>query len=95
MAKILCVSGLPQWVSGAHLENLCERYGPVLSARVVRDADGLTMGYGFVEMKTFESMVNAIEALNGSEEFAWRLTVVAVDPLYSLEPAAEVLAALT
>ena len=89
MARTLCVSGLPQWVNGAHLENLCERYGPVMSARVVRDADGLTMGYGFVEMKMDESIVSVIEALNGSDQFEWRLSVVAVDAPYLLEPVTE------
>ncbi len=79
MGTTLCVSGLPHWASDAHLENLCERYGPVLTARVVRDAYGVTMGYGFVEMKTEGNAWSAMQALNGSDQFAWRLTVAAVD----------------
>lgn len=79
MATTLCVSGLPHWVSAAHLENLCERYGPVVTARVVKDADGLPMGYGFVEMKAVENVSNALDALNRSDQFGWRLTVVAVN----------------
>lgn len=79
MGRTLCVSGLPHWVSNAHLENLCERYGPVLATHVVKDAYGLAVGYGFVEMQTNDHAMRVIESLNGSEQFAWRLTVASVD----------------
>lgn len=77
MDKTLCVDGLPEWVTEQDLRKLCEMQGNVITVLIVRNAEGLSMGYGFIEMATHsaaESVVAAIDhnAIFGQMIFAAR-----------------------
>jgi RNA recognition motif-containing protein len=77
MDKTLCVDGLPEWVTEEDLRELCQAQGHVVTALIARDAEGLSMGYGFIEMATHiaaEGVVAAIDhnAIFGQMIFAAR-----------------------
>ncbi|KAH9382193.1 hypothetical protein HPB48_023049 [Haemaphysalis longicornis] len=48
------------------LYKLFANYGKVINVNIIRDAaTGLSMGYGFVTMATYQHCVSAIKACNG------------------------------
>lgn len=59
------VAGLPYDLDDAELEEIFEKFGEVVSARVAMDRDtGKSKGFGFVEMRNAEDGKEAIELLN-------------------------------
>lgn len=68
MERTLINEGLPQEFSAADLRDLCAPHGKVLSTRVVPDADGLSLSYGFVKMATREDAEAVIQALDGRHQ---------------------------
>ena len=61
----LFVAGLPYDLDDAELEEIFEKYGKVVSAKVAMDREtGKSKGFGFVEMSTDEEGKEAIEHLN-------------------------------
>ncbi len=61
----LFVAGLPYDLDDAELEEIFEKFGPVLSAKVSIDrATGKSRGFGFVKMQNAEDGKEAIELLN-------------------------------
>ena len=59
------VAGLPYDLDDAELEEIFEKYGKVVSAKVAMDREtGKSKGFGFVEMSTEEEGKEAIEHLN-------------------------------
>jgi len=59
------VAGLPYDLDDAELEEIFEKFGTVLSAKVAMDRDtGKSKGFGFVEMPVAEEAKDAIESLN-------------------------------
>lgn len=59
------VAGLPYDLDDAELEEIFEKFGTVLSAKVAMDKDtGKSKGFGFVEMPVTEEAKDAIESLN-------------------------------
>lgn len=61
----LFVAGLPYDLDDAELEEIFEKCGPVISAKVAIDREtGESKGFGFVEMKNDEDGKQAIELLN-------------------------------
>jgi cold-inducible RNA-binding protein len=59
------VAGLPYDLDDAELEEIFEKFGTVLSAKVAMDRDtGKSKGFGFVEMPVTEEAKDAIESLN-------------------------------
>lgn len=80
MYKTLCVDGLPSRITSVQLAELCARYGIVQSARVVCDAYGASMNYGFVQMATVEDAEAVVQALNGCDRFGALLYVARTYP---------------
>ena len=61
----LFVAGLPYDLDDAELEEIFEKYGKVISAKVAMDREtGKSKGFGFVEMSTDVEGNEAIESLN-------------------------------
>ena len=60
----LFVAGLPYDLDDAELEEIFEKFGAVVSARVAMDREtGKSKGFGFVEMQNDEEGKEAIEHL--------------------------------
>jgi RNA recognition motif-containing protein len=61
----LFVAGLPYDLDDAELEEIFEKFGKVVSAKVVMDREtGKSKGFGFVEMPNEPEAKEAIEHLN-------------------------------
>ena len=61
----LFVAGLPYDLDDAELEEIFEKFGKVVSAKVAMDKDtGKSKGFGFVEMANDSDGREAIEHLN-------------------------------
>lgn len=61
----LFVAGLPYDLDDAELEEIFEKFGPVVSAKVAMDREtGKSRGFGFVNMQNEEDGKQAIELLN-------------------------------
>jgi cold-inducible RNA-binding protein len=59
------VAGLPYDLDDAELEEIFEKFGKVVSAKVVMDKDtGKSKGFGFVDMPNEAEAKDAIESLN-------------------------------
>jgi cold-inducible RNA-binding protein len=59
------VAGLPYDLDDAELEEIFEKFGKVVSAKVAMDRDtGKSKGFGFVEMPNDVEAKDAIESLN-------------------------------
>ena len=59
------VAGLPYDLDDAELEEIFEKFGTVMSAKVAMDREtGKSKGFGFVEMPVTEEAKDAIESLN-------------------------------
>lgn len=59
------VAGLPYDLDDAELEEIFEKFGTVVSAKVAIDKEtGKSKGFGFVEMPVTEEAKDAIESLN-------------------------------
>ena len=68
METKLYVGNLSYDTTKEDLQSLFETYGAVSDVFIVKDRDsGRPRGFAFVTMETRESMLAAIEALNGSE----------------------------
>lgn len=62
------VSNLNDSIGDEELANLFSPFGPVQSAEVVKDVfNGLSRGFGYVEMEDDEAAQKAIEALHKTE----------------------------
>jgi RNA recognition motif-containing protein len=61
----LFVAGLPYDLDDAELEEIFEKFGELVSAKVAMDKEtGKSKGFGFVEMKNRQDGLDAIENLN-------------------------------
>jgi cold-inducible RNA-binding protein len=61
----LFVAGLPYDMDDAELEEIFDKFGPVVSAKVAMDREtGKSKGFGFVEMAEAADGKDAIEMLN-------------------------------
>lgn len=59
------VAGLPYDLDDAELEEIFEKFGPVVSAKVAIDKEtGKSKGFGFVEMQNREEGQEAVDSLN-------------------------------
>lgn len=62
----LFVAGLPYDLDDAELEEIFEKFGKIISAKVSMDREtGKSRGFGFVEMQNEAEAKDAIENLNG------------------------------
>ena len=68
MSTKLFVGSLPWSVTDQTLEETFEKYGTIVSAKIVMDrTTGKSRGFGFVEMSNSDEAKSAIQALNNSE----------------------------
>ncbi len=59
------VAGLPYDLDDAELEEIFEKFGKIISAKVAIDREtGKSKGFGFVEMENREEALEAIDSLN-------------------------------
>ena len=76
MGKKLYVGNLSFGVTDSTLEQMFAAHGTVMSAQVIMDRDtGRSKGFGFVEMKSDQEALEAIQALSGKEVEGRALTV--------------------
>jgi len=61
------VKNLSETTTDEDLERVFSSYGPVTSAVVMRDADGKSKGFGFVNFENADDAANAVENLNGKK----------------------------
>jgi RNA recognition motif-containing protein len=67
MGRRICVAGLSSVTTAQQLQTLCEPYGTVKSASVIRNRrTGQWVGCGFVEMALPEEAMEVIFMLNGT-----------------------------
>jgi RNA recognition motif-containing protein len=81
MINTVCIEGLPLLVTDNDLRNSCEQWGSVVRLRIVKDANGLSMGYAFVEMATWQDAENLLMHVNQSGLFQRRLFVARTYPV--------------
>ncbi|KAK4281582.1 hypothetical protein QN277_013055 [Acacia crassicarpa] len=62
----LFVKNLPESIENVGLQDLFQKFGTILSCKVVMSEDGKNKGYGYVQFQSEESANSAIEELNGS-----------------------------
>ncbi|MEI7811717.1 MAG: RNA-binding protein [Ignavibacteria bacterium] len=68
MSTKLFVGSLPWSINDKSLEETFQKFGPVISAKVIVDtATGRSKGFAFVEMANSSDASDAIKALNNSE----------------------------
>ena len=68
MSANIYVGNLPYEITNESLQKLFEKYGEVVSAKVINDKrTGRSKGFGFVEMSSDNDAKNAIQGLNSSE----------------------------
>ncbi|MDP4116700.1 MAG: RNA-binding protein [Bacteroidota bacterium] len=68
MSTKLFIGSLPWSINDQSLESTFEKYGTVISAKVIMDrATGRSKGFGFVEMENQNDANDAIKSLNNSE----------------------------
>lgn len=61
------VKNLSESTTDEEFNKIFSEYGPVTSAVVMRDADGNSKGFGFVNFENAEDAAKAVEALNGQK----------------------------
>ena len=81
MINTVCIEGLPLLATDNDLRNSCEQWGSVVRLRIVKDADGLSMGYAFVEMATWQDAENLLMHVSQSGLFQRRLSVARTYPV--------------
>ncbi|XP_052173604.1 polyadenylate-binding protein 7-like isoform X2 [Diospyros lotus] len=59
------LQNLSESVDNAKLQEMFQRFGNILSCKVVMSEDGKSKGYGFVQFESEESAIGAITKLNG------------------------------
>jgi RNA recognition motif-containing protein len=70
------VGNLPGTVTDEKLLQYFRRYFPqAISARLIRDPDGLSKGFGFVKFNTMQEVTDAIQMLNGTKELGRAIKV--------------------
>ena len=68
MMSNLFIGSLSYKLTDSDLQELFEKFGEVVSAKVITDRDtGRSRGFGFVEMSNEGDADKAIEELNGSD----------------------------
>ena len=59
------VAGLPYDLDDSELEEIFEKFGTIISAKVAMDKEtGKSKGFGFIEMQNDAEALDAIESLN-------------------------------
>lgn len=61
------VKNLDKDFTESSLKEIFSKYGKITSAIIMKDAEGKSRGFGFVNFESHENAVKAIEGLNGAE----------------------------
>jgi polyadenylate-binding protein len=62
------IKNLPESVGDEELSEMCEKHGPILSAKVMVTDEGKSKGFGFVSFESPEAAEKAVDELNGVEK---------------------------
>jgi RNA recognition motif-containing protein len=82
MGKKLYVGNLSFNVDEQSLTSIFAAHGNVESARIITDRDsGRSKGFAFVEMSTDSEATQAIESLNGTEQYGRKMNVSEAKPM--------------
>jgi polyadenylate-binding protein len=57
---------LAESIDNLGLHDLFQKYGKILSSKIVMSEDGKSKGYGYIQFDSEESANDAIEKMNGS-----------------------------
>uniref|UniRef100_A0A7N0SVC4 Uncharacterized protein n=1 Tax=Kalanchoe fedtschenkoi TaxID=63787 RepID=A0A7N0SVC4_KALFE len=60
------VKNLSESVDNGKLQDMFQKFGNILSCKVVTSDDGSSRGHGFIQFESENSAISAIEALNGA-----------------------------
>lgn len=66
MIFVLLLQNLCESIDNAKLQEMFQKFGNILSSKVVMSDNGKSKGYGFVQFESEDSANAAIEKLNGS-----------------------------
>ena len=69
------VKNIPEEMSEEELKNLFEEHGPTTSVVVMKDDEGKSRGFGFVNFEEAEAAAAAVEKLNGTLQGDKEITV--------------------
>ena len=69
------VKNIPEEMGDEELKKLFEEHGPTTSVVIMKDGDGKSRGFGFVNFEDAESAAAAVEKLNGSMQGDKEITV--------------------
>lgn len=64
------VKNLKNEIDSKNLHLIFQKFGSILSCKVMTDAEGKSRGYGFVHFKEENDAKTAIESMNGVDEYA-------------------------
>jgi RNA recognition motif-containing protein len=75
--QVLYVNGLPLTLTDRQFGELFESFGTVLSARLIRNLDGESMGFGIIEMSRLEEVQEIINTnshitIEGHHPMIWQ-----------------------
>lgn len=76
----IVVKNLPENLNSSDLEGVFKMFGPIIRCMVVSDAEGKLLGYGYVQFRTPESAVRAVECCKSVKLGSKVLEVRAYDP---------------
>lgn len=81
MSTKLFVGSLPWSINDQTLQETFEKYGTVVSAKVIMDrATGRSKGFGFVEMENVNEAKDAMKSLNNSQLSGRNIVVNEANP---------------
>jgi RNA recognition motif. (a.k.a. RRM, RBD, or RNP domain) len=82
---LIAIEGLPTWFGAEDLEDLCTRFGAVLSTKVVRDmTTNRSLGLGFVRIATIEAAQRLLNGLHEKAVSEHILTITIIKPKHEL-----------
>jgi polyadenylate-binding protein len=63
---LISLQNLAESIDNLGLHDLFQKYGKILSSKIVMSEDGKSKGYGYIQFDSEESANDAIEKMNGS-----------------------------
>lgn len=77
------VKRVPKSVSPKEFHDFFSKYGKIISAKLVEDESGETIGYGFIQ---YDNEISAINAINQAHLYEWKGKVIYVGKFIKNKP---------